>query len=536
MSDSANRGLRLRLGALVLMALLLLGTMVFMFGSLPGFFKRTTTYTVRFTDAPGLTAGAPVRRSGVKIGDVREVRLDEETGIVRVRLAIDAPYRLRRSEQATLVAGLLGSDAAIDFIPKPVEDGEPVDRTAIEPGAELVGFQAATVNTLLRDAKGVVPSSQEALNDIRKSAARLEKFVARLEKSIPLAEETLREYRDLAKSANRQIPEFEKTNREVREFVRATREVVPEVQRTLDEYRLVAQEIRRAFPELLKTNREIQEVAKSVRELMPTAEQTLDEIRDLVADTRRVVNEANKLIPVVRSNIEDIGSAARQAQRLLENVDRVVLENKDTFREALIKLDRNLAQALKLLDDANLREVERALKNIATGTDSLPRLSKDAEGLMAEARTTLRRLSDTLVKVDSAITDVQKITRPLGARAESVTRGLDEALGKVNASLSDVQSLLKALDRENGTIRKLLTDPSLYNNLDRAAIAFNRIFPQVDQILKDVGVFTDKIARHPERLGIGGAIRPDTGLKGPPTPPINPSYPPGGVLIKPPAR
>jgi phospholipid/cholesterol/gamma-HCH transport system substrate-binding protein len=155
---------------------------------------------------------------------------------------------------------------------------------------------------------------------------------------------------------------------------------------------------------------------------------------------------------------------------------------------------------------------------------------------MAEARTTLRRLSDTLVKVDSAITDVQKITRPLGARAESVTRGLDEALGKVNTSLSDVQSLLKALDRENGTVRKLLTDPSLYNNLDRAAIALNRIFPQVDQILKDVGVFTDKIARHPERLGVGGAIRPDTGLKGPPTPPINPSYPPGGVTIKPPGR
>jgi ABC-type transporter Mla subunit MlaD len=526
MSDSANRGLRLRLGALVLMALLLLGTMVFMFGSLPGYFKRTTTYTVRFTDAPGLTAGAPVRRSGVKIGEVREVRLDEETGIVRVRLAIDAPYRLRRSEQATLVAGLLGSDAAIDFIPKPVEDGEPVDRAAIEPGAELVGFQAATVNTLLRDAKGVVPTSQEALNDIRKSAARLEKFVARLEKSIPLAEETLREYRDLAKSANRQIPEIEKTNREVRDFIRTTREVIPDVQKTLDEYRLVAQEIRRAFPDLMKTNREIQDVAKSVR----------DEIRDLVADTRRIINEANKLVPVVRSNIEDIGSAARQAQRLLEDVDRVVLENKDTFREALVKLDKNLAQALKLLDDANIREVERTIKNIATGTDSLPRLSKNAEELMAEARTTLRRLSDTLVKVDGAITDVQKITKPLSARAESVTRSLDEALGKVNASLTDVQSLLKALDRENGTVRKLLTDPSLYNNLDRAAIAFNRIFPQVDQILKDVGVFTDKIARHPERLGVGGAIRPDTGLKGPPTPPINPSYPPGGVLIKPPAR
>jgi phospholipid/cholesterol/gamma-HCH transport system substrate-binding protein len=536
MSDSASRGLRLRLGALVLMALMLLGTLIFLFGSLPNVFKRTTSYTVRFTDAPGLAPGAPVRRSGVKIGEVREVRLDEETGIVRVRLAIDFPYRLRRSEQATLVAGLLGSDTAIDFLPKPVEEGEPVDRSLIEPGAELVGFQAATVSTLLRDARGVVPSSQEALNDIRKSAARLEKFVARLEKSIPLAEETLREYRDLAKSANRQIPEIEKTNREVREFVRTAREVVPDVQRTLDEYRLVAQEVRRAFPELLKTNREIQDVAKTVRELLPTAEQTLDEIRDLVADTRRVINEANKLLPVLRSNLEDIGSAARQAQRLIEDLDRVVLENKDTFREALVKLDKNLAQALKLLEDSNLREVERTLKNVGAASDAAPRLSKNAEEFLAEARVALRRLSDSLGKIDAALTDVQKITKPLGERAESVTRSLDEALDKVNASLSDVRSLLKALDRENGTVRKLLTDPSLYNNLDRIVISFNRLVPQVEQILKDVGVFTDKIARHPERLGIGGAIRPDSGLKEPPSPPLPPRYPPGGVLIQPPSR
>jgi ABC-type transporter Mla subunit MlaD len=536
MSDRTDRGIRLRIGALVLMALVLLASMVFMFGSLPSLFKNTTSYTVRFTDAPGLTAGAPVRRSGVKIGEVREVRLDEETGIVRVRLAIDAPYRLRRSEQATLVAGLLGSDAAIDFVPKPVEDGEPVDRSAIEPGAELVGFQAATVGSLLRDAKGVVPSSQEALNDIRKSAARVEKFVARLEKSIPLAEETLREYRDLAKSANAQIPEIQKSNLEVRDFLRTTRELVPDVQKTLDEYRLVAQEIRRAFPEFLKTNQEIQEVAKTVREILPTAEETLEEIRELVADARRFLAELNKLTPVVRSNIEDIGSAARQAQRLLENADRVILENKETFREALVKLDKNLDQALKALNDGNLREIERTLKNIGAASDAAPKLSKNAEELMAEAKITLRRLSESLAKVDDSLSDVRKLTKTFGDRAEPITRNLDEALGKVNSSLTDVQSLLKAIDRENGTIRKLISDPSLYNNLDRAAMALQRLFPQVDQILKDVGVFTDKIARHPERLGIGGAIRPDTGLKGPPSPPLAPTYPPGGVLITPPNR
>ena len=57
-----------------------------------------------------------MRRSGVRIGEVREVILDEERGVVRVKLAINRGYRIRRNEQAVLVTSLLGGDAcAIDL-------------------------------------------------------------------------------------------------------------------------------------------------------------------------------------------------------------------------------------------------------------------------------------------------------------------------------------------------------------------------------------------------------------------------------------
>jgi phospholipid/cholesterol/gamma-HCH transport system substrate-binding protein len=525
----SDRGIRLRLGAFVILALVLFATMVFMFGSLPGLFKRTVSYVVRFADAPGLAIGAPVRRSGVKIGEVRDVTLDEETGIVRVTLAIDAQYRIRRSEQATINVGLLGSDAGIDFIPRVAAEGEPVNRDPIDPGAELVGVRAATVSSLLRGASEVVPTSQEALNDIRKSAARLEKFVARLEKSIPLAEETLREYRDLAKSANRQIPEVQKTNLEAREFLRTAREMLPDAQKTMEEYRLVAQEVRRLFPELQKTGREVQEAARVVREFVPTAEKTFDEIRELASDARKTVAEVNKLVPTVRSGVEDVASAARQAQRTLEDIDRVVLENKETVRASLQKLDKAMDQTLKLLNDDNVRNVERSLKNLATVSDDFPRLSKNTEATLSEARDTLRRLAATLEKADASIVDLGKITGPFSTRSERISRNIDEALEKSNAVLTDIRSLMKVLDRADGTLRRILTDPSLYNNLDRAVMSINRLFPQVDQILKDVGVFADKIARHPERLGVGGAVRPDDGLKGPPTPPILPR----GLVVPP---
>ena len=39
----------------------------------------------------------------------------------------------------------------------------------------------------------------------------------------------------------------------------------------------------------------------------------------------------------------------------------------------------------------------------------------------------------------------------------------------------------------------------------------------MDQILKDLETFADKLARDPEKLGVSGVVKPDSGLKDPPT-------------------
>src|SRR5262249_7091511 len=134
----SNRGLRVRLGLFVVLAFVVFGSLIVLFNTLPELFHRTTAYTIRFTDAPGLAPGAPVRRSGVRIGEVRHIALDEDRGIVRVVIAVRAPYRVRKNEVATLMTGLLGTDASIDFLPRPQEDNEPVDREPLPGGSELV--------------------------------------------------------------------------------------------------------------------------------------------------------------------------------------------------------------------------------------------------------------------------------------------------------------------------------------------------------------------------------------------------------------
>ena len=57
-----------------------------------------------------------------------------------------------------------------------------------------------------------------------------------------------------------------------------------------------------------------------------------------------------------------------------------------------------------------------------------------------------------------------------------------------------------------------------------------KLAARADRILKDFETFADKLARHPESLGLGGVVRPSAGLKDPPHyPVVQPYYPPGAV-------
>ncbi len=126
---------RFRLGIFVLITLILLAVMVILFGGVPGIFKPSNRYQLVFDTAEGVSQGTPVRRSGVRIGEVEQVELDEETGEVVVTVRVDSQYSLRKSDEAKLVQGFLGSDSYIDFEAKKAEPGEELDRSPIDPGS-----------------------------------------------------------------------------------------------------------------------------------------------------------------------------------------------------------------------------------------------------------------------------------------------------------------------------------------------------------------------------------------------------------------
>src|SRR5262249_44855709 len=97
--------LRFRIGVFVLAAMLLLGVLILLFGGLPTALKPQDRYYIVFDHAPGVAPGTPVRRSGVRIGQVQRLDLDDNTGKVRVTIAIERPHRLYEGDQPLLISG-----------------------------------------------------------------------------------------------------------------------------------------------------------------------------------------------------------------------------------------------------------------------------------------------------------------------------------------------------------------------------------------------------------------------------------------------
>jgi len=90
---------------------------------------------------------------------------------------------------------------------------------------------------------------------------------------------------------------------------------------------------------------------------------------------------------------------------------------------------------------------------------------------------------------------------------------IDKTICRLDEVISQAVGFTRALNESQGTLGKLVRDPQVYDDLAQAADNVNRLTRELRPIVNDVRVFTDKIARHPEQLGVKGALDGRPGLK-----------------------
>lgn len=489
-----EQAIRFRLGIFVLAALILLAVLITLFGGFPNYFKKSDNYTIVFTNAQGVGPGTPVRRSGVRIGQVRSLSLDNATGKVNVTIQIDEGFALRKDDRPTLVQTLFGGDAAIAFLPPTEAKEEPV--AFVPPGAVLDGITQADTGALLQKAGDLAPPVQEAMVEMKKVFQKFDKMT-------PLMEDTIKEIREVARVTKQFVPEMAKTNEDLRKLINT---VGPELLKTNEEVRELTKATKQVIPEFLKTNDEVRELVKATRQVVPEFLKTNDEVREMVKATRLA-------IPDFRKTNEEFQLVARNWGKLGERLDVLVQTNEDKLVKTIDRLQDTLKRVGDVFDDQNLKNLRDILKNAEKGSRNLEGLARETEELIKESQKTMKRVNDSLLRGDDILANMQKATKPFAERSDGILRNVEESTEKLNKILAEVREVYQAVTRGEGTIQKLLTDPQLYNNINDTASTINKILPRLDRVLRDVEIFADKIARHPESLGLGGVVRPGTGLK-----------------------
>ncbi len=213
------------------------------------------------------------------------------------------------------------------------------------------------------------------------------------------------------------------------------------------------------------------------------------------------------LEPKLGSALESLTQASDSVTKLSVNLDKMLLGEDDNFAKMVRKTEAALDSFSLAMDNIN---------DVMGDPTARAKLKETINGLpeiIADLRTTVKGIGTTVDTADRNLRNLEGLTKPLGERGEGMVAQVDRTIGRLDEVLQQAAMFTKALNESEGTLGKLVRDPQVYNDLAQAATNVKTLTRELRPIVDDVRVFTDKIARHPEQLGVRGALDRRPGLK-----------------------
>lgn len=173
-----------RLGAFILIALVLFGVMVFLVGGKQFTFKRTYRINAPFDNVAGLEEGAPVRAGGVRIGTVRQINLPHQPDDkVTVEMALEDSTRevIKQDSVASIeTEGLLGSKyVAVSFGSLGAEQARDGETIQSRPPLDYSDL-AKNANEMINTAKEAIDSSKLAIANVNEASGYLSAITGKI--------------------------------------------------------------------------------------------------------------------------------------------------------------------------------------------------------------------------------------------------------------------------------------------------------------------------------------------------------------------
>lgn len=385
-----ERTMKLRLGAAVVLSIVIIIIFLTALGSREKFSISSYTIKIQLVDAPNVVEYTPIYQSGILIGRVSKVELVPGKGVL-VTARIFNDHKLFHDQECHLTSTLLG-DASLRMItlPKDAEGYHP--HTEIKPGEVIVG------------------------------------------------------------------------------------------QTMIDPTMLVAQ----------------------MQEKLTVA---IDDVTDAASMLTQVTTTTNEMLEENRDNVKDIMTNARN---ITEHTSEIV------------------TNFSKILDDEFCTNLQVSITNIREATEHLPGTIGKVDQTLDDMRNTIQLTSSTITSVsermgttldsveslvgsmNNSLDNIQKITEPFAD--ENVTK---KWIANLTNTLRNLDTFTETLNRKDSTLGMLLYDRAMYDRMNQTMTLISELPRKLDPILFNAQVLTEKLAQHPEMLGLRGAMKRDSGTSQP---------------------
>jgi len=340
-----ERVLQFRVGVVVVAAAIVTVILVMLFGAWPNVWQQRYEINVKFPEAPGITVETPVRKSGVLIGRVSNVRLLEEGGVL-VTMRVFDKYKLRRQEVCRIGTGSLLGDAIVEFVPS--DKATQLARFDENKNGVLDKSEEETANMLLGDTEWI--SDGAVVSNPLRALVNLEGSVSSAFRSL---EGASKEVAQLASSVNKTV---DGSDNQIKRIIQKTETALDHFDGTMSAVEKILGDEQLA-DQLRQTLRDMPAFVEETRQTMQAARTTMDGFQRVSAKAETNLDNLEKFTKPLGERGPQMVANVEESSRNLNDL----LEQFVAFSEALNSGEGTLGKLVH--DDEIYQRLQRVMGN-----------------------------------------------------------------------------------------------------------------------------------------------------------------------------
>jgi phospholipid/cholesterol/gamma-HCH transport system substrate-binding protein len=301
----SQRSIEVKVGALILVALGLLGAFVVVMGGLS--FEPTLTVYVTFQNPGGLQAGAPVRISGVKVGRVSELefrggqvdpKTHEQEPPIRAVARIERRYQTAIHDNSRW---FVTSQGVLGEMFLAIEPGS-ADRPSLADNSTVQGISPPRLDLLLSESYELL---HKAYLGVANNEQKISETFDGLHKTLRASGSFFERNSD---KLDRIVDNVDKLSTEASDTVKAARERYvdgPQVTRIFNDVERSSQILGRELEPLMTDGRTVLADAKKITRAI-SGEKELSRIQTMADDASATMADAKALVKDARGMVDRV--------------------------------------------------------------------------------------------------------------------------------------------------------------------------------------------------------------------------------------